>query len=49
MLSNNTLHAVAIHEAGHAVAAHFFGLKVGALSIDLGNERALGRTDTEFG
>ena len=45
MLSNNTLHAVAIHEAGHAIAAQFFGLQVGVLSLDLGNERALGRTE----
>ena len=38
---------VAIHEAGHAVVARFFGLRVATITIDLRNERALGRTQIE--
>jgi hypothetical protein len=41
----NDLRGVAIHEAGHAIVARFFDLPVGTLSIDLANERAIGKSE----
>jgi hypothetical protein len=41
----NDLLGVAIHEAGHAVVARFFDLPVGTLSVDLANERAIGKSE----
>jgi hypothetical protein len=43
--SDIDLRGVAIHEAGHATVARFFDLPVGTLSIDLANERAIGKSE----
>jgi hypothetical protein len=39
------LRGVAVHEAGHAVVARFLELPVGTLSVDLANERAIGKSE----